>query len=305
MIDNIYGQRNVCAMEPSAKSLTLDLLSTLSNGTMPVRALVAAAELFGIEENSLRVSLARLYAAGSVERDERGRYRLGHAGSTLTRQVRGWRALETRVEAEWAGGWVGIIGAPRGRNAAANRSARALDLLGFRCLRESLHVRPNNLVGGVASIRTRYADLCAADRSARPNQTSGSPAPSAPVITQMTDLDAFDAANACGLWNAEELERRYQQALNELIESEVRVAALSPSEAMVETFLVGGRVLRDLVIDPLLPEPIIDRSMRRDLVTAMLRYDRIGRAKWALFLAHFDAPHMKMSQGYEPETRIQ
>ena len=39
---------------------------------MPVRALVAAASPFEIEENSLRVALARLLAAGTVERDERG-----------------------------------------------------------------------------------------------------------------------------------------------------------------------------------------------------------------------------------------
>ena len=44
---------------------------------MPVRALVAAGRSFGIAENSIRVALTRLHAAGTVERDERGRYRLG------------------------------------------------------------------------------------------------------------------------------------------------------------------------------------------------------------------------------------
>ena len=91
----------------------------------------------------------------------------------------------------------------------------------------------------------------------------------------------------------------------ELLESEARVASLSPSKAMVETFLVGGRVLRDLIADPLLPEPIVNRSARRALVAAMIHYDRIGRAQWALFLAHFDAPHMKTRHRPESELRIQ
>ena len=36
------------AMKPTAKSLVLDLLSTLQRGTMPVRALVDAGALFGL-----------------------------------------------------------------------------------------------------------------------------------------------------------------------------------------------------------------------------------------------------------------
>ena len=58
------------AMHPTARSLILDLLSTLRRGTMPVRALVEAGALLGIEENNIRVSLARLYASHRIERDE-------------------------------------------------------------------------------------------------------------------------------------------------------------------------------------------------------------------------------------------
>ncbi len=65
-------------MVPTAKTLLLDLLSTVSHGSCPVRALLEAAELFGIRENSLRVALVRLRAGGLVERDERGCYRLAN-----------------------------------------------------------------------------------------------------------------------------------------------------------------------------------------------------------------------------------
>ncbi len=53
-------------MRPTAKSLILDLLSTARGGVMPVRALVAAAALFEIGENGVRVELARLSARGLV-----------------------------------------------------------------------------------------------------------------------------------------------------------------------------------------------------------------------------------------------
>ena len=59
----------------------LDLLSTLPRGAMPVRALVAAGDLFGISENSVRVTLARLLADRLVARDDRGAYRLGPGDS--------------------------------------------------------------------------------------------------------------------------------------------------------------------------------------------------------------------------------
>jgi len=55
-------------MRPTAKSLILDLLSTARGGAMPVRALIAAAALFEIGENGVRVELARLSARGLVQR---------------------------------------------------------------------------------------------------------------------------------------------------------------------------------------------------------------------------------------------
>ena len=85
---------------PSPKSLILDLLSTLRRGAMPVRALVAAGEIFGITPNSLRVSLARLFSTGQVERDARGRYRLGDAAQAIDGHVQLWRRAHERMR-DW------------------------------------------------------------------------------------------------------------------------------------------------------------------------------------------------------------
>ena len=84
-------------MALSAKSLILDLLSTLRRGTMPVAALVEAGQIFGLADNNIRVALARLLAAGSIERDARGCYRLGPTAVPVRQQVVSWRHIDQRI----------------------------------------------------------------------------------------------------------------------------------------------------------------------------------------------------------------
>jgi phenylacetic acid degradation operon negative regulatory protein len=53
---------------------------------------------------------------------------------------------------------------------------------------------------------------------------------------------------------------------------------------MAESFRLGGAAIRQIVLDPLLPEPIVPAAERRALVEAVRRYDRIGRRVWAGWL---------------------
>src|SRR5215472_2092349 len=127
---------------------------------MPVRALVAAAELFEVDHNRLRVALARLVAARLVERDERGQYRLGERAGAIGTQVTSWRKIEERLR-PWSGGWIGAYtaGLSRRERRATQRRGRAFRFLGFRELRPGLEIRPDNLVGGVAEVRSRLERL--------------------------------------------------------------------------------------------------------------------------------------------------
>ena len=61
---------------------------------------------------------------------------------------------------------------------------------------------------------------------------------------------------------------------------------------MAETFLVGGRAIREIALDPCLPEAIAPEKERRALVAAMREYDRAGRACWREFMRAHDAPHV-------------
>jgi len=265
-------------VQPTARSFILDLLSTLRRGAMPVRALVAAGEPFGIAGNSIRVALARLLAAGRVERDERGRYRLGAGAEAVRRHVVAWRQLAERTR-PWSGGWVGVATsglAPRGSR--ATRRERALRFLGLRALEPGLAMRPDNLRGGVAAARAELLSLGLE--------------PEAPVF-ELRALDPASEARARALWDVRALRAGYRRSLADLERSARRLPRLPEADARVESFLLGGRVIRELVLDPLLPEPIVPAGEREALLGAMHRFDRLGRACWSAFLDRFGVPHLR------------
>jgi phenylacetic acid degradation operon negative regulatory protein len=257
--------------------MVLDLLSTLRRGSMPVRALVEAGGLFGIGGNSVRVALARLLARGLVERDERGRYRLGPAAGAIGQQVRSWRRVAEKTRL-WDGAWIAAHG-PRGQGGSRRSgrlSGRALRFLGFCPLRQGLSVRPDNLVGGVVAARETLTGL---------GLESGV------LVASLQELDPDTERTARGLWDRRALEAGYRQACHALGRSMERLSVLPPHGAMVESFLWGGWAIRRLTQDPLLPEEICPSAGRSALLDAMRRYDRIGRAAWAGFLDQYGVRH--------------
>ncbi len=269
----------------TAKGLTLDLLSTCGRGAAPVRALVSAARLFDIADNALRVALARLLADALVVRDERGRYRLGPTALGVNQQIVGWRSIEQRIR-PWSGDWIGVhSGAdrpsgPRARRADAQRS-RPLRLLGFRTLSPGLAIRPDNLVGGVASIRERLASLgLSVEVGAKPRA----------IVFGMTSVDGDVASIARTLWDTESQLGDYLELTARLEGSAARLETLPSAVAMRESFELGGEGIRQLVVDPLLPDAIAPANERRALLDAMCRYDLLGRRCWANWLGGESEP---------------
>jgi len=259
-------------LSPTPKSLVLDLLSTLRRGAMPVRALVEAAALFGIEGNSLRVALARMLAAGVVERDERGQYRMGTAAGEINAYVAGWRHLDERMR-RWDGGWVGVHGAEDvAANGTRRRGERALRFLGFRTLSPGLAIRPDNLAGGLDATRAALHGLGLSESA---------------LVFVLRELDPVAEARARRLWDVATLRRTLRASRATLEKSAKRLPRLAAPDAMRESFLLGGAALRQLALDPLLPPEIQPADEREALAAEMARYDRLGRAAWAGFLDRF------------------
>lgn len=270
-------------MDLTARSLILNLLSTVRRGAMPVAALVEAAALFGFAENNVRVSLSKLYAQDRVARDERGRYRLSPETAEVSNQLRRWRRLEEH-HGPWRGGWVAIHCPRLGRGAVRRRRERAFGFLGLRPLEPGLQLRPDNLPGGVEGVRARYFALAPDDDGV--------------LVYGVTQLDPVTDLRARSLWDADALTREYRRHLAVLAASRERLPSLPTEEAMVESFLVGAAAVRYLHLDPLLPESILDPAPRRELAVSAREYDERGRRLWASFLARHGVPHFAPHTGW-------
>jgi phenylacetic acid degradation operon negative regulatory protein len=260
------------------QSLVMDLLSAVGGQPIPVRALVRAAEVFGLTGNSTRVALARLLAAEKVERSERGAYGIAPAARVIQSHVTSWSELESRGTS-WSGGWIGVhVGALDRDRSTARRRARALSFVGLRELESGLFVRPDNVRGGVAKVRELLARFGLE--------------PEAPVFS-MAELDAATRDRATALFDGPALVRGYQRMRKQLDASNARLDSLPLERAVRECFTLGGQAIRLLAFDPVLPAPIVDESERRALVEAMRRYDRAGRRVWRKFMQREGAPALE------------
>lgn len=253
-------------MRLTAKSVVLDLLSASEDGESNARELIAACGLFDLKENSVRVALARLSADGTIEATSRGAYKIGPDAEVIARQVGAWRHVEQRVR-RWDGGWVCVHGARLGRaeRAAGRRRERALRMLGMREVRAGLEVRPDNLEGGVAGVRARLAALGLG--------------PDAAVFRAESFDDVLDAKARCA-WNGRALDLGYKKTRERLERWMERAPRLDLETAARESFLLGGEAIRQIVFDPLLPEPLVDVGARKAFVETAVRYDAVGRRIW-------------------------
>lgn len=272
-------------MTPSAKNLILELLVALPDEALPVRVAIAAGALFDISENNVRVALVRLSSAGLIEASGRGAYRLAEAAEDLAREVASWRSAEERVRA-WHGSYVAVHSGPLGRTdrAALKRRARALSMLGFAELDRGFHLRPDNLDGGVDGVRTRLHALGLEKNAAVFVAGSFSP-----------DLEARVRA----LWDGKALTASYKKLRVQLEKWLARAKDLEPHVAARESFLLGGRAIRHIVYDPLLPPPFVDTEERRSFIATVRVMDREGRKIWRRF---FDLSDSR-SLGAEAEAR--
>jgi len=267
-------------VDVTPKSLILDLLSTLparGGHSMPVRALVEAGSDFGMANSSVRVALARLLAQERVESDARGRYRLGVAADAVSHAVRNWRKLDEQV-VDWRGGWIAVHRRQPGARSRRRDSNRSLVFLGFREFEPGLFLRPDNLRGDISELRARLKDL-GLEASA--------------LVFALADLDSGAETKARGLWDELGLVGACQAATQALIRSRARLDGASARDAMVETFCQGGRVIRQLVLDPLLPDSISPAAPREALAAQMLDYDAFGRSCWAPFLEKHGVSHRR------------
>lgn len=260
-------------MAPNPRQLILRLLISADDTRISARAAVAACAIFGIRENSARVALVRLSAAGKIEATGRGEYGIGPHAADLADDIRKWRDAESRVRSDWNGDFIAAFCTPvaRGDRSLARRRQRAFDLLGLRELEPNFYVRPDNLIGGAAAVRDRLHKL-------------GVDAEGCGVFLAK-DFDTERDRRARALWNGKKLSKSYASHRGVLEEWLRRARSLDPMTAARESFLIGHDAIHALVFDPLLPAPLVDVKERRAFVETLIRFDKTGHLLWRRLLA--------------------
>jgi len=255
---------------PTPKSLILNLLLACNGAPLSASDAVTSASLFGIRENSVRVALVRLAASGLLQSSGRGAYQLGQEAATLAGDLSRWRGAEQRV-CDWTGGWlmVSTAGLGRSERGPLRQRERALALLGFRALSDGLHVRPDNLIGHASLVRSRL-------------HTLGLDA-QAPVFVAR-ELDADLERHARSLWQTQSLNQTYARVRQQLERWVSQADQLDLETAARESYLLGNDAIRQLVFDPLLPEPLVDVAARVAFHQAVVAFDAAGRRIWQRLL---------------------
>jgi phenylacetic acid degradation operon negative regulatory protein len=264
-------------MIPTPKNLILNLL--LAAGGEPFNAsdAVASCQLFGIRENSVRVALVRLNAAGFIESVGRGAYRIGPQAATLAADVSSWRHAGQRV-CEWDGGWlmVSTAGLRRSDRGALRLRERALALAGFETLAPELHVRPDNLVGHAEAARHRLHQL-------------GLDADAHVFVARELSPDLDQSARL--LWADKRLDHGYARTRQKLEAWLASCDRLDLETAARESYVLGNEAIRQLVFDPLLPHPLVDAIAREDFRKVVIDFDAAGHRIWQRLLPSLGAAH--------------
>jgi phenylacetic acid degradation operon negative regulatory protein len=258
------------------KHLLLELLLATGADALPVSHAVAAGALFGISENHVRVTLARLAAQDMAQASERGAWRLGPAAQGLAQDVARWRQVGERLR-PWNGQYAAAHLEPLARadKAQADRRERALRMLGFAPLRPGLWLRPDNIEASIAAMRTRLLAL-----GLEPDA----------VVCGCTQLDAAAEAAVDTLWDGAALNAGYRATQERLQRWLAGSARLPIEQAARESFFLGGAAIRQLVYDPLLPEPMVDGALRQGFIDSVHAFDAAGRALWQRFYDSLSAP---------------
>ena len=224
------------------------------------------------------MALHRLQAEGRVESDERGQYRLGAAAAPVQSVVAGWRELDRRTRA-WNGRWIAVHAARAAPRVARGSTRRrsALRLFGFERLAPGSARAARESARGSRGRAQRAARARAAP-TARSCSSSASSTPAAD-------------ARARSLWDGAALVRGYRAARREIERSSARLPRCRRPRRWSSRSGSAAACSQQLVLDPLLPAPLVDERERRALLESMRAYDRLGRDAWASFLGRFGVPH--------------
>jgi phenylacetic acid degradation operon negative regulatory protein len=260
---------NILVTMPSAPDLILDLL-VADGGMLTVQALCRAGALFRIGESAIRVGLTRLSGEDKIRRCGRGCYAFNRLGPQLSRTVHDWQHKATQA-VPWNLDWLAVhdAGVLRSEKTAWRQHSLAMALRGFVAFQPGLHIRPNNLSGGLTVERIQLQALGLSPQA---------------LTFRLVDPDEERRKAAWSLWDVRSLEARYRLLQTGIEKSRRELDVKKPEVAVRESLLLGRAVIGDLIRDPLLPPQLMSATTRIALVKATTIYQRKARALWRQWL---------------------
>jgi phenylacetic acid degradation operon negative regulatory protein len=238
-------------IEPlTARSLVLSGLLGTHPPRLPVRALVALGELFGLAEGTVRTALSRMAASGELEAVD-GSYALGER---MRRRQASQDAGRRSAPEAWDGTWWIAIVTAEGRPVGERRAFRSRmrqERMGE--LRPDIWLRPANVAG---------------------------PTPAAGLLVTRGAIEGHDSAGLAGqLWNLDDLAKT-ARALATAAREATRALAPGDPRVLPDTFMTSVAVVRFLLGEPLLPPDLVGPDWPPDALRAA--YDDLEAAHTAL-----------------------
>jgi phenylacetic acid degradation operon negative regulatory protein len=146
-------------------------------------------------------------------------------------------------------------------------------LRGLREFLPGLWIRPANLRDAIAELRDQLHALGLH--------------PSA-LVVGLSGLDVSGGAKAASLWDTAAMLESYKAGHESLIASRRRLDRIPVRAAAAESLILGRDVIRQINLDPLLPEQLMPQRPLRELVRAMIEYDADGRRIWRQFMRQIE-----------------
>ncbi|WP_296245561.1 MULTISPECIES: PaaX family transcriptional regulator [unclassified Psychrobacter] len=264
---------------PSPRLLLLRLLTVADNHILNISEAILAGSVFGITENSIRVTMARLTQAELAEAIAPATYRLGPKAQKLGDDVALWHTSD-RKTIESDGSWIAVAtsGLPRSDRKILRARDRALSLLGFREMDRGLYIRPNNLQGGIDGVRKRLLNLGLGEDA---------------IVFKACDFDDQRQKKALWLWSDMQLAEHYEEMSYQLNHWLEHKEGLRTDVALREVFMLGDAGIRSVIFDPLLPAPLVDEAARQQYFNTVRRFNDEGRRLW---LAFFDTNLVRIDE---------
>ena len=256
--------------ELTARRLLLELVTARPRHSFSIAALCRAGEIVGFSAPSIRMAVTRLSEEGTLERDGRGSYTLHPQALLASPHVQNWATRHT-TRIHWSGTWAAVDNSTTARTdrTALRHHDRALSMLGFRVWRGTLHIRPDNLTGGIDTLRsTLQATGMASDA----------------IVFGVHHVDADSDSGLRKLWDTDALVARLEQKASALAESKDRLPELTSEEFAHESLVLGSEAISTLLRDPLLPDELCDPEPYRRLVEITRDYQNTAQVIWGRLL---------------------